>query len=110
MAATGPGRVFPLPDSTPERLEGGYKNELLRYGDVVVRLEETTLESASWEHELLRFLAASVPEVVVPLAGPELAGDGRVASLLPYVDGAPLDRDAPAQRLELAQLLARLPR
>jgi Ser/Thr protein kinase RdoA (MazF antagonist) len=110
MAAKGPGRLFRLPDGSPERLEGGYKSELLRYGDVVVRLVATTLESARWEHELLRFLARSVPEVVVPLAEPEPAPDGRVATVLPYVDGAALDRDDEAQRLELARLLARLHR
>jgi Ser/Thr protein kinase RdoA (MazF antagonist) len=107
---TGPGRVFPLPDDTPERLAGGWRNELLRYGDVVVRLERTSLESAAWEHELLRFLGARVPEVVVPLAGPEPAPDGRVASRLPYVEGGPLDRDDEEQRLALAELLARLHR
>jgi Ser/Thr protein kinase RdoA (MazF antagonist) len=110
MAAKGPGRLFRLPDGSPERLEGGYKNELLRYGDLVVRLVETTPESARWEHELLRFLARSAPEVVVPLAEPELAPDGRVATLLPYVDGEQLDRDDEGQRLELAGLLARLHR
>lgn len=110
MAAKGPGRVFPLPDTAPQRLAGGYKNELLRYGDVVLRLEDTTLESTRWEHALLRFLSAQVPEVVVPLAGPEPAQDGRVASLLPYVDGEPLDPDDGEQRLELARLLARLHR
>jgi len=110
MAAKGPGRVFPLPDGSRERLEGGWKNELLRLGDVVLRLEKTTLESAAWEHELLRFLSPRVPEVVAPLAGPERAEDGRVASLWPYVDGGPLDRDDEGQRLALADLLARLHR
>ena len=71
---------------------------------------ETTLESAHWEHRLLGFLGGRAPEVVMPLAGPEPAEDGRVASLLPYVEGAQLDRDDPAQRLELAALLARLHR
>ena len=105
MAAKGPARVFPLPDGSPERLEGGWKNELLRYGEVVLRLEETTLESAAWEHGLLRFLSPRVPEVVAPLAGPERAEDGRVASLWPYVEGGPLDRDDEGRRLALAELL-----
>ena len=108
--ATGRRTVLPLPDGTPERLEGGWKNELLRYGEAVLRLERTTLGSARWEHELLRFLAPRVPEAVLPLAGPEPWECGRVASLWPWVPGAPLDRGDEAQRLALVELLARLHR
>lgn len=108
--AKGRGTVLRLPDGSPERLAGGYKNELLRYGDRVLRLEATTLESVQWEHALLRFLAPGVPEVVVALDGPALWDDGRVASIFPFVPGEQLDRDDPAQRLALARLLARLHR
>jgi Ser/Thr protein kinase RdoA (MazF antagonist) len=108
--ATGRRTVLPLPDGSPERLTGGYKNELLRYGDVVLRLEKTTLESARWEHRLLRTLAPQLPEVVAPIAGPTLWDDGRVASLWPFVAGGDLDRDDPRQRRDLADTLARLHR
>jgi Ser/Thr protein kinase RdoA (MazF antagonist) len=106
--AKGRGTVLPLPDGIPERLEGGYKNELLRYGDVVLRLERSTLERVGWEHDLLRWL--DLPEVVAPLAGPELWEDGRIASLFPYIRGTILDRDDPEQRHRLARLLAALHR
>jgi Ser/Thr protein kinase RdoA (MazF antagonist) len=47
--ANGPGRVFPLPDITPLRLEGGYKNELLRYGDVVSLVEKPSVLVRAYE-------------------------------------------------------------
>jgi Ser/Thr protein kinase RdoA (MazF antagonist) len=106
--AKGRRTVLPIPDISPEPLGGGYKNELLRYGDAVLRLETTTLESAVWERDLLEFLAARVPEAVVPIAGPVFWEDGRVATLLPFLDGVPLDRDDQGQRRELARLLARV--
>jgi len=109
--AKGPRTVLPLPDGNPEPLTGGFKNELTRFGDVVLRLEKTTLASAEWELEAVRFLAESVPEALVATAGPELFKDGRIASILPFVeDAAPLDRENEAHRLELARLLARLHR
>ncbi len=85
---------------------------LLRYGDVVLRVEHRDPESVAWEHELTAFLSHDVPEVVTPL--PALDGstfaerDGIVVSVLPFVEGGPLDRDDEAQRLEAARLLARL--
>lgn len=90
-----------------ERLEGGYKNELWRHGDVVLRLTRAPLESVAWEH---RLLATLPPPAVAPLADPELQADGRVASRFPYVPGGPLDRDDPAQRGQVAHWLARLHR
>jgi Ser/Thr protein kinase RdoA (MazF antagonist) len=83
---------------------------LLRYGDVVLRLERSTLESVQWEHELLHFLARKVPEVVAPVAGPVLWEHGRVASVFPFVPGRALDREDARQRHELADVLARLHR
>jgi Ser/Thr protein kinase RdoA (MazF antagonist) len=83
--AKGPGTVLPLPDVVPERLTGGYKNELWRYGDVVLRLTRAPLASVEWELELLRTLR--LPEVVVPVAGPATWPDGRTALVLPYVAG-----------------------
>jgi Ser/Thr protein kinase RdoA (MazF antagonist) len=106
--AKGRRTVLPIPDVSAEPLGGGYKNELLRYGEVVLRLETTTLESATWERGLLEFLAARLPEAVVPLAGPVIWSDGRIATALPFVDGVELDREARGERRELARLLARL--
>jgi Ser/Thr protein kinase RdoA (MazF antagonist) len=106
--ATGRRTVLPLPDGSPERLGGGYKSELLRYGDVVLRLQKTTIESAEWEHRLLAELAPQVAEVVAPLTRPELWEDGRIATLWPFVPGGDLDPGDPQQRSELARVLARL--
>jgi Ser/Thr protein kinase RdoA (MazF antagonist) len=104
--ATESRTVLPLPDGSPEPLAGGWKNELTRYGDVVLRLERTPVESVAWEHRLLRFLAERVPEVVVPVAGPDRWEDGRTASLLPYVAGRRLDVSSLAERRALGSLLA----
>jgi len=125
MAATGPGTVLPDPDGIaerwglaplppPEPLTGGYKNALLRCGDVVVRLERADPESVAWEHELLAFLSHDVTEVVAPLPARDgstfFASDGVVVSVLPFIPGIPLDRNDEDQRLQLAGLLARLHR
>jgi len=95
-----------------EPLEGGHKNRLLRCGEVVLRIEERDPESVAWEHELTTFLSHDVPEVVTPLValdGSTFAEtDGVVVSVLPFVEGAPLDRDDESERLEVARLLARL--
>jgi len=121
--AKGPGTVLPDPDGiaerwglaplgAPETLTGGYKNTLLRCGDVVVRLERADPASVAWEHELLAFLGHDVPEVVAPLTARDGStfsrSDGVVVSVLPFVAGEPLDRDDEDQRLQLARLLARL--
>ncbi len=121
--AKGPGTLLPHPDAIAERwglaplptaqpLGGGNKNTLLRCGDVVLRVEHRDPESVAWEHELTAFLSHDVPEVVTPLAaldGSTFAEkDGMIVSVLPFVEGAPLDRDDEAQRLGSARLLARL--
>jgi Ser/Thr protein kinase RdoA (MazF antagonist) len=108
--ATESRTVLPLPDGNPEPLAGGWKNELVRYGDVVLRLEQTPLASVAWEHLLLRFLGERVPETVVPVAGPEVWEDGRTASLLPFVEGRALDRDTAEERRAAGELLGRLHR
>jgi Ser/Thr protein kinase RdoA (MazF antagonist) len=121
--AKGPGTVLPDPDGIaerwglaplpdPEPLAGGYKNTLLRCGEVVIRIERNDPESVAWEHELTAFLAHDVPEVVTPLVARDgstfLEVEGVVTSVLPFVEGDPLDRDDAEQRLGLARLLARL--
>jgi Ser/Thr protein kinase RdoA (MazF antagonist) len=103
MAAKGPRTVLPLPDGIaqwelgplpePVPLTGGYHNEVFRLGDVVVRVEAREPASVAWEHELLAWLAPEVPEVVAPLPmrdGSTFAVvEGRVVSVLPFVDGSP---------------------
>lgn len=102
----------PLGELVP--LTGGYKNVLLRSGDVVVRVEETVPEAVAWEHELLSFLASGAPEVVLPLRAPDGTSYAvlgtRVVSFLPYVEGTAADRDDGAVRAAVARLLARLHR
>jgi hypothetical protein len=66
--AKGRGTVLSLPDGSPERLDGGYKNELLRYGDVDLRLTRAPIESVEWEHRLLE----SIVEIARFLADPPL--------------------------------------
>jgi len=102
--AKGPLTVSTVPDGIaghwglgrlpePEALTGGYHAVLLRLGDVVLRSEERAPESVAWEHELLAWLAPEVPEVVLPLTAEDgttfLVRDGRVHTLLPYVEGDP---------------------
>ena len=121
--AKGPGTVLPDADGIAERwglaplppavpLEGGHKNTLLRCGDVVLRVEQRDPVSVAWEHELTAFLSHDVPEVVTPLAALDGSTfeetNGTVVSVLPFVEGAPLDREDEEQRLEVARLLARL--
>jgi Ser/Thr protein kinase RdoA (MazF antagonist) len=89
-------------------LGGGYHNLVSRAGDLVVRIEQRDIESVVWEHELLAWLAEDIPEVVAPVAAADgstlLATDGRVVSLLPFVDGTPRGG------LEAAELFARIHR
>jgi Ser/Thr protein kinase RdoA (MazF antagonist) len=72
-------------------LTGGYHNTLLRAGELVLRIEEREPESVQWEHELLAWLRPEVPEVPLPLTARDgstyLVVDGRVVSVLPYVEG-----------------------
>jgi Ser/Thr protein kinase RdoA (MazF antagonist) len=96
--------VPPHTDVVP--LAGGYHNVLLRAGDIVVRIEERDPESVRWEHELLAWLAPEVPEVTAPIAARDgstfLETDGKVVSVLPFVDGEP------HAGLEAAELFARV--
>jgi Ser/Thr protein kinase RdoA (MazF antagonist) len=95
-----------------ERLPlGSARNVVARAAEVVIRIEETSVESIRWEHDLLSFLSASVPEVIAPITAQNgttfLELDRRIASVYPFVEGAPLESDDPAARVDLAVLLAR---
>ena len=99
-------------DLTP--LRGGYKNELWRLDDVVIRVEAASVESVEWEHSLLEFLGDRVDEVVVPLPAADgstyIVVDARVLSVWPYVEGAPARRRHERHAAAAAELLARLHR
>ena len=81
---------------------------------VVVRMSPAwrTLAELHWVHELTRFCAAAVPEVIAPI--PDTSGatvflhGGRPVSLFPFIAGQPLDRESRALRQAAAHLLARL--
>jgi Ser/Thr protein kinase RdoA (MazF antagonist) len=97
-----------------ERLRGGASGSLFRAGDVAVRVERTDPTGVRWEHELVRFLAQGVDEVVAPLPALDgstfyLEGD-RVVSVYPFVEGEELRDRESAFRNELPVLLARLHR
>jgi Ser/Thr protein kinase RdoA (MazF antagonist) len=114
--AKGPRTVLTLPDGIAEHwdlprveaeaLRGGYHNDVLRVGEVVIRIERRDPASVAWEHELLAWLKPAVPEVVAPLPARDgstfLALGRHVASALPYVDGTPHGG------LAAAELLARI--
>jgi Ser/Thr protein kinase RdoA (MazF antagonist) len=90
-----------------EPLGGGYHNTLLRAGDFVIRIEERAPQSVAWEHALVAFLATEIPEVLAPLRALDgstfLVEDGRVVSLLPFVEAGRGGAGA-------AELLARIHR
>src|SRR2546423_7781735 len=90
------------------------RNLVVRSGAYVIRDSDATVESVRWEHELLGFLHPQVPEVVAPLTAPDgstyLVADGRVVSVLPFVDGAQAKRSDTRVRHDLPRLLARLHR
>ena len=92
----------------PVPLGGGYHNLVARVGDLVVRVEQRDVDSVAWEHELLAWLGEEIPEVVAPVPASDgstfFATNGRVVSLLPFVDGTP------RAGVEAAELFARIHR
>ena len=89
-------------------LAGGYHHLVARAGDLVVRIEQRDLASVAWEHELLAWLGAEIPEVRAPVAAADgttvLATERGIVSLVPFVDGSPRGG------LEAAELFARIHR
>jgi Ser/Thr protein kinase RdoA (MazF antagonist) len=75
---------------------------MFRHGDVVLRLELAEPESVRWEHALLRFLAARVPEVPAPIA----CADG--ISVWPFVAGSPARRNHEPDAVAASALLRRI--
>lgn len=101
-------------------LEGGYWNQTLRLetgsGDFVLRISRprTRPESLFYQHDLMRFMKARIPEVLSPVA----LGDGktffvhenRVVTLLPFMTGENASRKVPAHQRSAAEMLAKLHR
>ena len=99
---------------TPFEALATLRNLVLRSGPYVIRQADATVESVQWEHELLSFLSAEIPEVQAPLRARDgstfLAADGRVLWLLPYVDAPTARRHDTRVRDQVPRLLARLHR
>jgi Ser/Thr protein kinase RdoA (MazF antagonist) len=93
-------------------ITGGFRNQLWRSGDVVVRLELARPESVDWEHRLVRFFSSRVEEVIAPLE--TLGGSSfveveeQVLSVWPFVDASPARRRHEPHAVAAAELLARL--
>jgi Ser/Thr protein kinase RdoA (MazF antagonist) len=122
----GAPSLEPLPEGIGERyglalpthgkpLRGGASGSLLRAGGFVVRVDDADPAGVHWEHELVRFLAEEIDEVVVQLAAADgstfFADDhGRIVSVFPFVEGDELRGREAWFRRELPALLARLHR
>jgi Ser/Thr protein kinase RdoA (MazF antagonist) len=93
-------------------LAGGYRNELWRAGDVVIRVERASPESVAWEHRLVRFLAERLEEVRPPIAaadGSTLVRWGEwIISVWPYVAGSQARGRYEPHAVAAAKLLRRL--
>jgi Ser/Thr protein kinase RdoA (MazF antagonist) len=85
-----------------EPLRGGYRHRMFRHGDIILRFELAEPDSVHWEHALVRFLAARVPEVPAPLA------HRQGVSVWPYVPGSPARRNFEPHAIAAADLLRRL--
>jgi Ser/Thr protein kinase RdoA (MazF antagonist) len=99
-------------------LTGGYESRCtkMRSGDRSFVLRESpswrSLDEVSWAYELAWFAKMEIPEAIAPIRAVDgtlaCTYEGRVISLFPFVDGAPLDRSSERERDNAAWLLARL--
>src|SRR5688500_17955176 len=111
-------RRFGLRLEAGARLAGGYANHVFRVetadGPLALRAAHPPVDAAdlAWEHDVVRRLAAGVPEVAAPLAAPDgstfVLHHGWAGSLLPFVDGRPADREDAGVREAAAAMLGRL--
>jgi Ser/Thr protein kinase RdoA (MazF antagonist) len=89
-------------------------NVVLRSDGYVVRCERRDVESVAWEHDLLLFLAADVPEIAAPLRALDgttfVARARQIVSVLPYIEGEHLRRSDETARRELPDVLGRIHR
>lgn len=101
-------------------LEGGYWNSMLKLqcdkGIFVLRISHPTTipESVAYEHDLMRFMSARLPQVPAPLAARDgttfFSFDGRVLSLFPFIAGQIADCGREPVRRAAAEILAQLHR
>ena len=120
LCATLAERYNLHPIGAAYRLEGGYRNLVLRIetgnGILVVRISHpaTTVESIAYEHALLRYISARVPQVPAPLAAVDgstwFDHGGRLVTLFPFMPGRIADRGRVAVRAGAARMLAQLHR
>lgn len=98
------------------RLFGGDESAAFRCGDVVVRVGPTWRSDAAleWSNEVAIAASDVVPEAVAPLLRADgstvVRIDERPVTLWPYVEGTKADDCDLAQRLQAADLLARVHR
>jgi Ser/Thr protein kinase RdoA (MazF antagonist) len=89
-------------------------NAVVRCGAYVIRSERRPIESVAWEHDLLSFLSAGVPEVVAPIhakdGGTFLAQRGDVVSVFPYVHAEHMKRNDEEVHVQLPLNLGRIHR
>lgn len=93
----------------------GWRVASLR-GDLFVQVMPTwrSADDVGWVHEVIRSVAATVPEAVAPLAGADgrtvVVLDRRPVAVFPFVRGDPLDAGDQDMRSQAAGLLARIHR
>lgn len=101
-------------------LEGGYWNQTLKLitisSNYVLRISppRTLPESVNYQHDLMRFMHTRIAEVPLPVAMKNgetfFVFENRTISLLPFMRGKMASRSNPADRLNAAQMLARIHR
>lgn len=96
------------------RLHGGEESAAYRIGDVVARLGPSwrTTDELAWAYDIARQVAHSVPEALSPVPANDgslvVRTAGRPLSVWPYVEAEWADPEESRQRVQAAELLARL--
>src|SRR5215472_4423717 len=111
---------YHVPLTPARRLSGGEECEIWLAtsddGPFVVRISPgwRSLTQLGWTHTLMLSLCSLFPVVLAPLPATDgstfFLYNGRPVALFPFIEGAPLDREQPAQRRAAAELLAWLHR
>jgi Ser/Thr protein kinase RdoA (MazF antagonist) len=109
-------RMIGTPVATEAELDGGDEARTVRLssrrGTFVLRIEPPwrTRRELEWVHAVATQAHGAVPQAVAPIqsndGGTVLVWRERCASLFPFVDGIPLDREDRALRAEAARVLA----